>query len=125
MKNPRTRSILRTILGAFLILAGINHFMQPAMYAPMIPDLFSKEPTNFAAGLVELLLGIGVFIPRIRSTATLGILLLMIAFLPLHVRDVFRDDPAIGSKAFAYTRLPLQFVLIAWAWLVYRQPRRP
>ena len=68
---------------------------------------------------MELLLGIAVFIPRIRSTATLGILLIMIAFLPLHVWDVFRDDPAIGSKALAYTRLPLQCVLIAWAWLVY------
>ena len=120
MRNQRTRSILRTILGAFLILAGINHFVQSAMYAPMIPDVFPKGPTNFAAGLVELLLGIGVFIPRIRSTATLGILLLMIAFLPLHVWDVFRDDPAIGSKALAYVRLPLQFLLIAWAWWLYR-----
>jgi len=121
VKNPRTRSILRTILGALLILAGINHLVQPAMYAPMIPDIFPKDPTNFATGLLELVLGIGVFIPRVRANAALGILLLMIAFLPLHVWDVFRDDPAIGSKALAYTRLPLQFVLIAWAWLVYRQ----
>ena len=87
----------------------------------MIPELFPKGPTNFVAGLVELTLGIGVFLPRARSKATLGILFLMIAFLPLHVWDVFRDNPAIGSKALAYVRLPLQFVLIAWAWLVHKQ----
>ena len=121
LNNSRSISMLRAILGAFLVLAGINHFMQPAMYAPMIPDLFPKGPANFVAGLTELTLGVGVFIPRTRSKATLGILILMIAFLPLHVWDVFRDNPAIGSKALAYVRLPLQFVLIAWAWLVHKQ----
>ena len=46
MRNQRTRSILRTILGAFLIIAGINHFVQPAMYAPMIPAFFRRgQPT--------------------------------------------------------------------------------
>jgi hypothetical protein len=30
----------------------------------------------------------------------------------LHVMDVFMDEPAIGSKAAAYVRLPIQFVLI-------------
>ena len=123
MKSPRTVLLLRVIFGALLIVTGINHFVQPAMYAPMIPGFFPKGPTNFGAGLLELLLGIGVFIPRMRSTATLGILVLMIAFLPLHVWDVFRDDPAIGSKALVYVRLPLQFVLIVWAWRIFKANR--
>jgi uncharacterized membrane protein len=44
----------------------------------------------------------------------------MIAFLPLHIIDVFLDNPAIGSKTLAYIRLPLQFVLIFWAWKANR-----
>jgi uncharacterized membrane protein len=44
--------------------------------------------------------------------------LLMIAFLPLHIVDVFKDNPAIGSTTLAYIRLPIQFILIYWAWKV-------
>jgi len=104
-----------------MILAGIQHFRDPAMYAPFIPDALPKNLITYLSGALEILLGAGVFVPRYRSMATLGILILMIVFLPLHVVDVFRAEPAIGSKLLAYVRLPLQFVLIGWAWYVNRQ----
>jgi hypothetical protein len=44
----------------------------------------------------------------------------MLAFLPLHLMDVFKDAPAIGSHKAALVRLPLQFVFILWAWFIYR-----
>lgn len=114
-------TLLRSIFGAFLILGGIAHLLKPELYDPMIPDALPKTAVNYLTGLIELTLGVGVFIPRYRSVATLGIFLLMIAFLPIHVIDAFRDEPAIGSKALAYVRLPLQFVLIGWAWFVYKR----
>lgn len=117
-------TILRSTLGALLILAGIAHFVRPQMYDPMIPDALPMHLVNYLIGLVELALGIGVFIKRFRSTAAMGIFLLMIAFLPLHVADVFRDEPAIGRKALAYVRLPLQFVLIGWAWFLHKKDRQ-
>ena len=91
------------------------------MYDPMIPDAFPQHLVNYLIGILELALGIGVFIKPYRSMAALGIFILMIAFLPLHVVDVFRDEPAIGSKALAYVRLPLQFVLIGWAWFLHKK----
>lgn len=109
---------LRNILGVLMTLAGIQHFRDPAMYAPIIPDGLPKELVTYLSGAVEILLGIGLFFQRSRSVASIGVLILMIAFLPLHVADVFRDQPAVGSKLLAYIRLPLQFVLIGWAWWV-------
>jgi hypothetical protein len=44
----------------------------------------------------------------------------MILFLPLHVIDVFRGDPAVGSHQAALIRLPVQFVFIFWAWFCHR-----
>lgn len=117
-------TILRSTFGALLILGGIAHVMRPQLYHPMIPDALPKPVVNYLIGIVELALGISVFIKRYRSLAAMGVFILMIAFLPVHVVDVFRDDPAIGSKALAYARLPLQFVLIVWAWFLYKKDRQ-
>ena len=114
---------LRNILGVIMILAGIQHFRDPAMYGPIIPDGLPKDLVTYLSGVVEILLGVGLFLKRLRRLASLGVLILMIAFLPLHVIDVFRDSPAMGSKLLAYIRLPLQFVLIGWAWWVYKGAR--
>ena len=90
------------------------------MYGPFIPDFLPKALVNYLAGAAEITLGIGVFIPRSRSVASLGILLLMLLFLPLHIIDVFKEIPAIGSHQAALIRLPLHFVLMGWVWVVHK-----
>lgn len=67
------------------------------------------------SGLVELAAGIGLYIPVLRNIAALIVFILMIGFLPLHIWDVSRVRPAMGTKARAWIRLALQFVLIGWA----------
>ncbi len=114
---------LRNILGVIMVLAGIQHFRDPAMYGPIIPDGLPKDLVTYVSGVVEFLLGVGMLLKRPRPLASLGVLILMIAFLPLHVADVFRDAPAMGSKLLAYLRLALQFLLIGWAWWVYKDAR--
>ena len=93
------------------------------MYGPFIPDVLPKNLVTYLSGAVEIMVGAGLFVLRFRTLASLGVLILMIAFLPLHLVDVFREAPAIGSKLLAYIRLPLQFVLIGWAWLVHKDAR--
>ncbi|MES2555305.1 MAG: hypothetical protein V4604_04090 [Bacteroidota bacterium] len=112
------RKISAIVLGLILIAGGIMHFIKPEVYNPFIPDAFPKLAVNYASGTVEILLGIGLLATKYRRLAAGGTFLLMIAFLPLHVIDVFREDPAIGSKTLAYIRLPLQFVLIWWPWYI-------
>lgn len=107
-----------------MILGGIFHFLTPEMYQPFIPDYLPKDPMIYGSGAVEIAVGIGVFFSRVRSIATLGILLLMLAFLPLHIWDVFREDPAIGSGALARIRLPIQLILILWAWYIHKNSRQ-
>jgi len=114
---------LRNILGVLMILAGIQHFRDPAMYGPIIPDALPKDLITYISGAVEILFGAGLFFRRVLLMASMGVLILMIGFLPLHLWDVFRDEPAMGSKLLACIRLLLQFVLIGWAWLVYKGVR--
>ncbi len=67
---------------------------------------------------MEVLFGIALVVPKYAKLGATGILLLLLAFLPIHVWDVFSDAPAIGSQKAAYFRLPLQLVFIAWAYKV-------
>jgi uncharacterized membrane protein len=73
------------ILSLFFIVAGINHFIMPVFYLPLIPPYFPKpEVINVLAGLVEILLGIGLLYQKTRGYAGWGIVALMIAFIPSH-----------------------------------------
>lgn len=110
--------ILTFPLGAFMILGGINHFLTPEIYFPFIPDFLPQAASNYLAGVVEIILGVGIFIPAYRRMAALGIVALLVFFLPLHLWDVFRQHPAIGSRSLALVRVPFQFVFIFWAWFV-------
>jgi uncharacterized membrane protein len=110
---------LTFLFGAFMVYAGINHFLKPAMYFPFFADFLPKEALNYAAGIAEIIAGGLVFIPKYRSYGTWGILALMIAFLPLHVADVFKENPAVGTHQIALIRLPFQFLFIAWAWFIH------
>jgi uncharacterized membrane protein len=104
-----------------MILGGVMHFINPEMYKPFIPVFLPKDLVNYASGVLEIMVGIAAMIPQYRSSGTLGILLLMLAFLPLHLIDVFKENPAIGSHQMALIRLPLQFVFILWAWFINKK----
>jgi uncharacterized membrane protein len=117
------QKVLTVVLSFILIAGGIMHFIRPEVYNPFIPDALPKLAVNYASGIVEMLLGIGLLTTKYRRLAATGAFLLMIAFLPLHVMDIFAEQPAIGSKTVAYIRLPLQLVLIYWPWYIRNNSR--
>lgn len=119
MKNLKL--IFTLLFGVLMILGGVNHFITPEMYDPFIPDFLPKLAVNYATGIFEILGGVGVFMPRFRSLATLSILVMMLIFLPLHIYDVFQVNPAIGTHQAALIRLPVQFILILWAWSIHKK----
>lgn len=108
------------LMGALLILGASAHFFNPETSTGLIPEFLPADLVHWIAGGVELLLGIGAFIPGYRKKALLGITLLMIVFLPIHVVDLFRDNPAIGTKTVAMVRLVVQFIFIYLAWFASR-----
>jgi uncharacterized membrane protein len=105
---------------AILILAGVNHFINPQIYSPFIPDWMPLVLTNIFTGIIEVILGIGLLLKKYRRAAAFGVFILMLLFLPLHLVDVFKARPAIGSKTLAIVRLPIQFLLIWGAWYIHK-----
>ena len=118
------RTILRIFLIAFLFFAGSYHFINPSFYYDQIPPYFSnRELINYTAGTVEILLVIGVVFKRTRFWAAIGIIVLMLAFVPTHW-FVIQKDGCIPTAYcvplwIAWLRLiVLQPLLMLWAWSV-------
>lgn len=73
-------------MAVFYVIAGVNHFVMPSFYLGLIPDYLPyHQLINVSSGAIEILLGAGVAHPITRKIAAIGIILLMIAFIPSHV----------------------------------------
>ena len=109
---------------AFLMLAGaFNHLYAPETYKEFIPDFFPDTLAHILSAIAEASVGIALLIPKYRKWGGLGFFLLMIAFLPIHIWDLTKDLPAIGSKLSAYIRIAIQFLFIAAGWWIYKTYR--
>ena len=98
------------------VMAGVNHFVRPRMYLKIMPPYLPIPVVlNYAAGAAEVLLGIMLLFPATRSVAAWGIVALLIAVFPANVYMYQRGFRGIPRWALLL-RLPLQLVLIAWAW---------
>lgn len=111
-------------LMAFLyLLAGINHFISPESYLPIIPEyLPNPDLINILAGVAEIILGIGLLIPNTRKVAAWGVVLMLIAFIPSHVYFIQIGSCLEGGictpEWIGWVRLIIiQPLLIAWAWI--------
>lgn len=110
------KTIIRGILGGILILSAAGHIFNPEPTSGFIPEFFPKTIVHIIISIIEGSLGIGVFVPSFRQRALTGIIILMLLLLPLHIMDLFREEPVIGSMAAAIIRIPIQFLLIYLAW---------
>ena len=111
--------VLQVLLAVFMIYAGIQHFIKPLFYKPFVPDFLPFEISIiYISGLIEIILGVSLLIPKYAKLASTGILLLLLLFLPIHIWDVFSDTPAIGSHKAALIRLPVQLLFMGWAYKV-------
>ncbi len=108
-------------MGAFYVWAGIAHFLRPDYYLPMMPPYLPwHAELVFLSGVAEVLCGVGVTIPKTRKLAAWATIALLVAVFPANVHVAVNDIAVFGATegpgALGYVRLPLQLVLIAWAW---------
>lgn len=117
----QTKPISRVILGVFFVMAGANHFINPAFYVPLIPPYLPwHELINVTSGVIEIILGVGVLLKSTSRLAAMGIILLMVAFIPSHVYFV-QEGSCIGQLCVApwigWVRLVvIHPMLIGWVW---------
>jgi len=121
----RVKFILKLLLGVFFIAAGVNHFLRTGFYLRMMPPYV---PFHLAmvqiSGAAEILLGLLMLIPRRSAIAGWGLIALLIAVFPANVQMALHPEtfPEFSARAL-WLRLPLQAVMIAWAYWYTRKHR--
>jgi uncharacterized membrane protein len=110
------------IMAFFYFIGGINHFISPGFYLPLIPPAFPKpELINTLSGLAEIILAIGLVNIKTRKLASYGIILMLLAFIPAHVYFI-QIGSCIGSglcvaEWIGWFRLVvIHPALLLWAW---------
>ena len=114
------KPILRWLLTVFMVAAGVNHFIAPDTYVAMMPAMLPAPSALVAiSGVAEILGGLGLILPATRRFAAWGLIALYVAVFPANVNMAVNQLPLGHSSVPSWAlwaRLPLQVVLIAWAW---------
>ncbi|MBV9387452.1 MAG: DoxX family protein [Chroococcidiopsidaceae cyanobacterium CP_BM_ER_R8_30] len=121
----RRKEILRGVLAVSIIIVGITHFLRPEQYARIVPPPFPPLASVYLSGFFEILGGIGLSIPFVSVAAAWGLIALFIGVFPANIYMTLHNIEIEGiphSQLLYMVRLPLQAVLIAWAYWYTRQP---
>jgi uncharacterized membrane protein len=128
-RSARIKTVLRWVLTVFFVGAGANHFINPAPYIGMMPaelPASTHVPLVYISGVFEMLGGLGLILPATRRLAAWGLIALLLAVFPANVNMAINHlklgDTDVPVWAL-WGRLPLQAVLIAWAWWFTRAER--
>lgn len=119
------KTVLKYVMALFYVWGGINHFLNPSFYLPMMPPYIPAHEAMVAlSGIAEILLGAAILVPRTQRLAAWGIIAMLIVFLPVHVYmlvnpELFPDVPV----AFLWLRFPIQGLLVLWAWWYTLEPK--
>ncbi len=112
------RKAARIFTGPGMLLGGINHFVNPQMYGPIMPDyLPAHRELIYASGVAELLAGAGSMVPATRRKAGLLSIATLAAVFPANVEMVRQSHrfPKVPRWAMI-ARLPLQLWMIWAVW---------
>ena len=115
--------VTKIIFAVFFIAAGFNHFIDPAFYLRIVPPYLPwPQMLVVVSGMAEIVLGVGLLIPRLSRLAAWGLIGLLIAVFPANIHMAMHPElyPTI-PESLLWLRLPLQGLLIIWAYWYTRK----
>ena len=119
--------ILRWLLALAMTGVGILHFTDPQPFVRIVPPYLPNAlALVYISGVFEILGGVGLVVPiaLTQRIAAYGLVALFVAVFPANINMLMHNIP-LGAKPMPewalWARLPLQAVLIAWAWYLAKQ----
>jgi len=114
----------RTLLGAFFVGAGVNHFASPRFYEAMVPPLLADDAERVVrvSGVAEIVGGLAVLVPLTRRLAGAYLVALLAAVFPANLYMARTPQRFKRFPRWAlFARLPLQPLMMWWAWSATRR----
>ena len=117
--------LFKVAFAAIFVFSGVNHFARPELFLQIMPPYLPlQRELVYLSGVAEIVLGVLLLIPRTSRLAAWGLIALLVAVFPANI--FMAMNPELYPEVYPFVlwlRLPLQGVLIAWAW-AYTRPRR-
>lgn len=114
------------VLGVFVLLAGVMHFANPDFFNEIVPPWLPPNEAfwTYLSGIAEVIIGIMLLRASTRRRGALAAMWLFVLVYPanLYMTWDWRDRPA-SEQLVSWLRLPLQFVIIWWAWRIAERNR--
>lgn len=121
----KRKALVRRLVGALFIVAGLNHFRRPEMYLAIMPDYLPWHRQLVAlSGYAELIGGCAMLVPRLATAAGWGLVALLVAVFPANLHMALNPERFQPIPHWVlWARLPLQPVLIGVVLWCTRQER--
>jgi uncharacterized membrane protein len=116
------RTKLKPVLSAMMVAIGILHFTHAPIFMSIMPDwLPLHRELVLLSGGIEISLGVMLFLERTQVLAAWGLIVLLVAVFPANVY-MYQHASVFGLPPMALLlRLPVQGLLIFWAWIFARR----
>ena len=118
MKPTLFKTISYIILGTGFIFVGLLHFIRPSGFVAIVPPFLPAHlALVYISGVFEILGGLGLFLPRLRRYAVIGLIILVIAVFPANIYMLMHPEEfATGwiTPLALWIRMPLQPLLVWW-----------
>lgn len=129
LRLPKRRLKRFALLGlaVFFFGAGANHFANPDFFVGIMPPYLPAHlELVYLSGLLEILGGVAVLAPALRTSAGWGLIILLVAVFPANLHMALNPESFPDASSLAlYSRLPVQALFIAWAYWATRPDISP
>jgi uncharacterized membrane protein len=110
------------LFAALFVASGIDHFVVTGAYLKIMPPYLPfPRVLVLLSGAFELALGVMLLIPRTSRLAAWGLVTLLVAVFPANIY-LYQHQEILPLPPIAHLlRLPLQGLLILWAYTYTRK----
>lgn len=109
-------------LGVAFLFFFVGHFVKTEGMVEMLPSWVPfRLALVYLTGIIELLIGIALFMPRYQSFAAKLAIVVFVVFFPANVFAALNSIGLGGHQwgpVYLLIRGPLQIILIAWAYFL-------
>ena len=107
----------KVMFAALFVLGGIGHFVATPIYMKIMPPYLPMHRTLvLVSGVFEIGLGVMLLVSKTSPLAAWGLIALLIAVFPANIYLYQHQELLGGPPLLHLLRLPLQAVLILWAY---------
>ena len=109
-----------------MVTAGILHFVRADFFLKIVPPYLPRHWEIVAvSGICEIALGLLLQVPRCSRFAAWSLIAMLIAIFPANIYVYQHQELVPASPLVHFLRLPLQGVLILWAyWYTKGEPKK-